>query len=160
MSGVLLEQLDSLDALGGILLDVELRFNETTYKEVLTEFQETLRLGEVDAFANEREPGGTPWAELSPVTIAKKGHDIILFETGALQESLTNIGGTNNISEVEDMWSVFGTSDEKAAFHQFGTSRMPARPPVGTNDEAVDELAESIADHAVESLKYKLGKGP
>jgi phage gpG-like protein len=151
------EELDSVAELGGIFLDIEQRFNGIDYTEPLTLFQQTIAAGEAAAFAGEREPGGSPWAALSPVTIAKKGHNRILYETGALMASLVTVGGPGNINAVSSRGSIFGTDDEKALWHTTGTSRMPARPPVGTNDEDVDELAESIADFAVESLIYKVG---
>jgi len=151
------EELNSIAELGGIFLDIEQRFNGLDYTEPLTEFQETIAKGEQAAFDGQREPGGSPWAPLSPVTVAKKGHSTILFETGALKASLVTVGGPNNINAVASRGSLFGTSDEKALFHTEGTSRMPARPPVGTNDEDVDGLTESLADHAVDGLIFKVG---
>lgn len=151
------EELNSVAELGGIFLDVEQQLNDMDYTEPLTLFQAELAKGEQEAFDGQREPGGSPWAPLSPVTVAKKGHSTILFEFGDLRASLVAVGGPNNISTVMARGSLFGTEDEKAIFHTTGTSRMPARPPVGTNDEAVDGLAESLADYAVEKLKFKVG---
>lgn len=60
------------------------------------------------------------WAELSPVTIMRKGHNRILIQTGALRSSFRmSIRG-------DEVW--IGTSDPKAIIHQFGQGRIPARP--------------------------------
>lgn len=153
---MIIEQLNSIAEFGSILMDVEQKFNDLSYVEPLIEFQKIIAAGEQDAFNGQREPGGSPWAPLKPSTVARKGHSRILYETGSLMASLTQIDGPGNINAVSDRGSIFGTDVEYAIYHQNGTPKMPARPPVGTNDEDVDKLCELIADYIVESLKYKL----
>ena len=150
------EEFDAVEQLGSVFLDVEQKFDSMDYTEPLTAFQEILAEGERAAFAGQREPGGAPWDELSPVTVKKKGHSRILFESGALEASLVTVGGPGNIHAVSSRGSLFGTSDEKSIFHTLGGGRLPKRDHVGTNDEDVDRLAEMVADHVVENLKFKI----
>lgn len=51
-----------------------------------------------------------------------------LVLTGSLKESLTSPSRAK-LAETDHML-VLGSSDPKAAYHQHGTSRMPARPPL------------------------------
>ncbi len=152
------EQLNDISELGSIFLDLEQRFNGLDYTEPLTVFQGDLAAGEATAFASQQTPGGEAWAALSPVTVAKKGHSTILFETGALKASLVTVGGPGNINAISEggRGSIFGTEDPKSIFHTMGTTRMPQREHVGTNEAGVDKLVGMIADHAVESLKFKV----
>ncbi len=147
--------LDRIESLSDVFDGVTSQFSDISYKTPLGDFQHVLAQGEAEAFDQQREPGGTPWEPLKPSTIAKKGHSRILYETGTLMASLATVGGPGNISDIYDHGSAFGTDVEYAGFHQTGTSRMPARPPVGTNDETVDGFAEKIADFVVDQLQFK-----
>jgi phage gpG-like protein len=133
------------------------RANAGDFSKVLTEFNKRLAVDHAGYFNSQSSPSGEGWAALSPVTVKKKGHSVILFETGALRDSLTSIGTANNISTVAERGSLFGTSDEKSLFHTLGTAKMPKREHVGTNDDAVDDLADAVGNHIVESLKFKTG---
>lgn len=93
-----------------------------------------------------------PWAQLSPITIAAKGHATILFDTGALKASLTGPSPDAIRAIVTDVTTpgfVFGTSVEYAQYHQLGTRRMPARPPVGITEYAIQALSQDIIDHVI-----------
>lgn len=122
------------------------------YQEPLNAFLPSLVEEHREHFAQEKDAGGNSWAPLAQSTIDRKGHDTILVEHGDLERSLTAIGGAGNIAAVTGQGLLFGTSDEKAGFHQAGTSRMPARPPVGISEERINQLAESLADSAVNQL--------
>lgn len=67
-------------------------------------------------------PDGTPWQRLAPATLRQKGGDI-LIDTGQLHASIAYevIGDTLFI----------GTSKTYGAYHQFGTTKTPARPFLG-----------------------------
>jgi phage gpG-like protein len=69
-------------------------------------------------------------------------------------ESLVTIGGDGNISETSHRGMLFGTDVEYAIFHQEGTSRMPARPPVGLSETTLQTIVDGVADAAVQSMKY------
>ena len=60
------------------------------------------------------------WPPLQPETIARKGADTPLLETGDLQASISHV--------VEGHEAQIGTNDYKALWMELGTSRIPPRP--------------------------------
>lgn len=138
---------ETQDALAEVFQQMTDEFNELSYAGPLTAFQEILAEGERLAFASGRGPGGEEWPLLAPSTVKHKGHSQILVETGRLGLSLTSVGGPGNINTVAERGSIFGTDVEYSIFN------MSRRPHVGTNEAAVDKLADMIAEHAIESLK-------
>lgn len=96
-----------------------------------------------------------PWVPLSPTYAEQKretfGDKPILRATDALFRSLTQQGATGNVHRVDDMQAEFGTSDFKAILHQFGTSRMPARPPLAEPD--IDRYETIAGEYAIEMLR-------
>ncbi len=127
---------------------------EMDYSQTLEEFQHEIAAGEAEMFTNEHDSNDIPWAPLKLSTIRRKGHDIILFETGALENSLVTVGADGNVSAVAPRGSIFGTDIEYAGFHQESPdeTRMPSRPPVGISEKRVDLLAERIADVTVRQM--------
>ncbi len=115
-----------------------------------------LELVHNDYFYDAQDPGGNAWQPLAPSTIAAKGHDTILVDSGRLINSLTQ-QGPDAIRRVEggrgNYELVFGTSVEYAIFHDTGTARMPARPAVGWSDETLDEIEGHVADGAIEEMQ-------
>lgn len=81
---------------------------------------------------------GAGWAPLKPATVAQKqaeGMDNgILRRTQALMRSLTERGAAGQRLEVTPRSLLFGTDLKRAAYHQSGTARMPARPPLELNE--------------------------
>jgi phage gpG-like protein len=95
---------------------------------------------EFDLFQSEGASGASgKWADLAPSTIARKGHDTILQDTGELMASLTQRDAQGerggNIFEVTPEHLRFGTSDPVAGYHQSGTSRMPQRKVIDLKEE-------------------------
>jgi phage gpG-like protein len=81
------------------------------------------------------------WTPLSPEVVARHG-DTPLYETGTLKNSIGIKLHLPNRGEV-------GTNDETAEFHEYGTSKMPARPfmlPAAL--EAFKEI-EASANHYI-----------
>ena len=75
------------------------------------------------------------WAPLADSTVAKKGHDRPLYETGALRDSI-------DWGHEAPRKTVVGSTDEKAPWHEFGPSngRFPRRSFLaGTANEKNDE---------------------
>ncbi len=73
------------------------------------------------------QDNGFNWPPLKPATIASKRYgNTPLYETGALKASIEVAGpfheGAGTVS------AIVGTADEKAAYHEFGTSKIPPRP--------------------------------
>lgn len=80
---------------------------------------------------------GTEWAPLAASTVKDRirrgwpGEHPILERSGQLKESITERGAAYNVFDVRPDGVTIGTADPIAPFHQFGTSRMPARQMVG-----------------------------
>lgn len=146
------QQIDDVQFLGGIFVEVEQAYNGADYGPALEGFFPKLEDAHSEFFAGEHSPAGEQWPALSPVTIAKKGHDIILVETGALEASLAGRTG-DSIRQADARGALFGTSAEKSIFHTVGGPNLPQREHVGMNDELVDVLADEIANSLVEQLK-------
>jgi len=108
-------------------------------------------------FASEASPSGEPWKALSPYTIAKKGFDRILHETGALYNSLGQ-RGAGAIRKVRHRELEFGTSVPYAKYHQAGfqntrsNTRVAARPFLGVTGEDVRGLSEKLAEAIIRKL--------
>jgi phage gpG-like protein len=115
--------------------------------------EESMRQG----FEQSKAPNGSGWAPNAPSTIKRKGHGVVLRETGRLGVSLTQETHPDAVVEIvaEPSGCGFsrGTSVEYSGFNQNGTKRIPARPHVGLTEEACDEMTELGADLAIEHLK-------
>lgn len=86
---------------------------------------------EQQQFASQGGFGGGGWAPLSPAYAAWKASRYpggILVRTGALKGSLTS--RPFGVETISNKQAVFGTAVAYAGYHQSGTSKMPARPPV------------------------------
>lgn len=83
---------------------------------------QVIRTNVIDCFQNETSPDGIHWKALEPATIKKRrnGSNKILQDTGKLLGSIA-YSATNSHAEVT-------TDTEYAPHHQFGTSKMVARP--------------------------------
>lgn len=82
-------------------------------------------------FKSEGARGSGGWAPLAPSTVAKRGSaHPILFETGALYDSLTKPGNKGAVRNITADGMTVGTTVPYARFHQHGTGRMPRRRPV------------------------------
>ena len=78
-----------------------------------------------EGFEREHDPYGLPWKPLAPATLERrrKGGEgaKILQDTGVMRRSLNyRVVGRNAVA--------VGFADRKAAWHQEGTDRIPARP--------------------------------
>jgi len=150
--------IDSFEELEGVFKDIDKAFGAIEYAPVFEEQIGKLLDEHTEHFAQEKDSTGTMWNELAASTIARKGHDTILFETGKLKASLTTRGGGGQILDEihEGMFHglVFGTDVEYAGIHQFSSGRMQ-RPPVGLSDHYIEQLENAIMDFVVEGLKEK-----
>lgn len=71
------------------------------------------------------------WAPLAPSTIKQKGHDTVLFRSGAMYRSFQS-GGLNHVEEISRDKMTWGSTDPKALFHQTGTGsgfQLPVKGP-------------------------------
>ena len=103
-------------------------------------------------FAQQADPQGRPWPELSPVTIAQKGHSRILVDTSDLMNSLTNSSAQYAVRQATGDSYTFGTSRPFAGVHQSGAGRIPQRKHTGISDENLRHVENVIADTVVELM--------
>ncbi len=90
-------------------------------------------------FQLEVAPDGTPWAPLSPETLArKKGEDRILQDQGTLRDTLSYEATASEL--------LFGSNLEYAATHQFGREEdgIEARPFIGITDGPWQDSVEIL----------------
>jgi phage gpG-like protein len=75
-------------------------------------------------------PSGATWAPLKPSTVQRKGNANILVESGKMARAWQMIIGGDYVR----MWNTARSSRGGKLylfFHQYGTSKMVARPPMG-----------------------------
>lgn len=88
------------------------------------------------------------WAPLSPLYAKYKEvqypNKPILQATGALMESLTGFEAADSIYRPDTTELTLGTQREGAIYHQRGSSRMPARPPISLSEEDKRRLQKAI----------------
>jgi|GEM_PF-3119063 phage gpG-like protein len=135
-----------------LLTDLQNQVDGMSLETVLQESLQDIAEYEAGMFAGEFASDLSPWAPLAVSTVKRKKHDRILIDTGALRESLVHIGGAGNIASATERGLIFGTEVPYAGFLQDGTSKMPARPPVGVSEETLDKLCDRIADDTVKQL--------
>ncbi|WP_178124555.1 phage virion morphogenesis protein [Pseudomonas sp. WS 5410] len=121
----------------------------------LNDIGEYLQISTDDRFRQKVAPDGSPWAPLSPVTLARKKGSGILREKGTLQDTLRR--------QVTSTELAFGTDRPYGAVHQFGqkkgasgkTSRgssipwgdIPAREYLGLSAEDETEVLLIIHEY-------------
>lgn len=95
--------------------------------------------------------GSNRWQPLSPITIARKGHDRILFGEGHLMNSINYQADKDGVA--------VGTNLIYAAIHNFGGMagrghkvKIPARPYLVVQDEDMTEIKAVINDFLMEGL--------
>jgi len=114
-------------------------------------------------FANESAPDGTPWAKLSPVTVARReaaGHtpiEILRSNSGSVQNLFSSI-----IYQMTEDSLLVGSPMKQAAVMQFGAAQgafgrtkrggpipwggIPSRPYLGLSDEDQREIINIAVD--------------
>lgn len=159
MSVIHLNDVADLDAL---FVSMANEVEDGSYESRMDELVPLIQACEAQAFHGGHTPGGEDWAPLAESTIASKGarsgivgpHSTILVDTGRLFESLTLEDGTSDTIWITgDKFITFGTSVPYAIFHETGTSRMPARPAVGINDNTADQIADAVGEFVVDKLR-------
>jgi phage gpG-like protein len=80
----------------------------------------------------------------------------ILSLTGALRESLTSRTGASAVYQDEALQLTLGTATHYAKYHQYGTGRMPARPPIDITQEDINVMGR-VAVESFERYAQNLG---
>lgn len=92
------------------------------------------------------------WKPLSPAYGAWKANRFpgrpTMIRSGNLFRSLTNINA--NDTEINDTTASFSSSIEYAKFHQYGTSKMPARKVIYEPVGFARKLGQQVAEHVLD----------
>lgn len=67
------------------------------------------------------------WPPLAASTVKKKGKDTPLLETGEMRDSI-KYTVTHKVGAVGDAEVQIGSDNDKAKWHELGTSKFPPRP--------------------------------
>jgi phage gpG-like protein len=143
------------DVLGQVFDEIAIGYQEADYTAPLAHSLLTLQDQHQVMYDSGQDSNGSAWEPLAPSTVARKGHDTILVDTNRMKASLVSPTGDSIrdvVSENGMAGAVFGTDVEYARFHVAGTSRMPARPPVGISEKTIDQVQNEVADHTVASM--------
>jgi phage gpG-like protein len=105
-----------------------------------------MRRLEIELFDTE---GRGEWPELAETTKERKalaGYPAkILQATEALYDSLAgNLSAVGHVERITEEEVVYGTTIPWARYHQDGTARMPARPPVDVREEDVRRWSKMV----------------
>jgi phage gpG-like protein len=112
---------------------------------LLKEIGELMRKQHAKRILSEkRSADGAAWAPLKPSTVKKKGNDNILVESGRMAWAWNIAIGADQVSLRNTATSTRGKAVLYLPFHQFGTSKMIARPPLGISDQNMVEIAAVI----------------
>ena len=115
-------------------------------------FQE-LQRSHYENFKSEGALSGFRWQPLQPQYAAWKlehyGAHGILVRTGALESSLSFSSARGAVRDIGLTSATFGTSIPYAAYHKFGTRRMPMRPPIFVPNFMATRTANVVAEYIV-----------
>jgi len=106
-----------------------------------------------EALERNSSPDGTAWEPLSPITIARKGHDRMLDGKGDMRESIS-VDSDNNSATI-GVNALSKTGYPYPAVQHFGTEdgRVPARAFLPFDNEgdlmgvAKDGIVDFVLDH-------------
>lgn len=98
-------------------------------------------------FLESEEASGAKWAARKRVYPWP-----ILIKTGHLMRSATTEGEAGHIETVGDREVTTGTNVHYAAYHQYGTERMVARPFEAVPDSAVHEMEALLVDYIQDAI--------
>jgi hypothetical protein len=111
-------------------------------------FDDEFYAQETQHFAN------APWPALTEAYAKRKAKEFpgkpLLRATDALFESLTATGKAGSVRRPRNLSLEIGTRDPKASFHQEGTDRMVARPPLA--DPNVGRYEAIAGDYLIQTV--------
>lgn len=104
-----------------------------------------LQLANASNFSAGGLPSGKKWKPEEEVDAYP-----LMRETGSLFRSLTNLFGPPN--RIEATSAEFGTKVEYAKFHQYGTTKMPARKIIFEPRGFARDIASKAANYAANGV--------
>lgn len=105
------------------------------------------------------------WDALADATVLDRirhgygGEGPMLVRTGYLKDSVTKKGALDNIFAVSANSLTLGTEDAIAGYHQFGTSKMPAREVIGLSWTAQSRIVDTLNTY-IQALARQQGLMP
>lgn len=159
MAGAMLDVAIDSSQVGKALEELGRRLDDLTTP--LNDIGEYLHQSTDARFRSKVAPDGSPWAPLSPVTLAKKKGTGILREKGTLQDTLRK--------QVTSTELAFGTDRPYGAVHQLGQKKgasgktskgssipwgdIPAREYLGVSTEDESEILLILGEYLMEPAK-------
>ena len=158
MAGAMLDVTLDTSQVSKALDDLADRLGDLTTP--LNDIGEYLQISTDERFRQKVAPDGSPWAPLSPVTLARKKGPGILREKGTLQDTLRK--------QVTSTELAFGTDRPYGAVHQFGQKKgasgktgkgrpipwgdIPAREYLGLSTDDETEVLFIIRQYLAEPV--------
>lgn len=171
-------ELDGLDGLRRNLEDIQTSISGMDYSEQLRETAADLRGLHQGYFDSESDPDGNLWPDWHLKRRRASWNHKNLDDTGRLKESLISEGG-ENIEIIDQNSLEWGTGVPYSRSHQDGESvaisetligrrgqirpagsviQLPVRQHVGITTDAVDRIAERIAEAAESFMADRLSQ--
>jgi phage virion morphogenesis protein len=104
-----------------------------------------------------RAPDGTPWARNTATTIARKGRDNPLYQSGMLQGQMrwqladngraVEVGSNRIYAAVQQFGQPKGASGTTKRGGPIPWGDIPPRPPLGLSADDREVIADIVADH-------------
>lgn len=104
----------------------DLKVKVSNLSPAFQEYAQYIKRETEGQFRDEKTASGQKWAALRPATLKRKKTSYILRETFEMYRSF--------FTEVSPKQLRYGLRDPKAKYHEFGTSRMVARPIISNSD--------------------------
>lgn len=148
--------IQSQSDLDNLYASVARDFADTVYSHYLHDQLRKFEKLHALYFDSEADPVGASWPPLAPSTVARKGHNTILLDTGRLKGSLTG-GHGDAVRDVIDEGGraglTFGTRVPYSIYHDKAAQNRPARRHVGMSAEVLNAIAEGAVDVALKRIK-------
>jgi phage virion morphogenesis protein len=133
-------QVVGLDALQGVIRKAILKNSST--QPIMMLIAQKMRVMILSNFDKKRNPDGSEWEPLSPLTVAMRrtgrgiGYPRMLRDTGVLYNSIT--------PQATDKEAVVGTNVPYARKHVYGEDGIPVRNFMWIEDSGVQELINML----------------
>jgi len=121
----------------------ELRAKGQDFSPLTAEIASYLTTATDENFENQSAFDGTPWDRLADSTIRAKGHDVKLYNSGKMRDSLS--GDSDGHKAVVGL-NAYSNGHPYPAVHQFGSDKTPARAflPFDEDKQLYNEAKEEI----------------
>jgi len=139
----------SASELSGFLDGIVKQLEKPKAINLLSKWNDELAGDLAEGFLNSKSPEGKAWAPLKyPRPPGHNPGTRPLIDTGQLMQSVIS-DSKGHIEIVSSDSTTFGTSVFYAGFHQFGTTKIPARPFLGVPPKSLDAAIRMLGDHFI-----------